>query len=66
MDNQVLPAGSGVRVISDGPFRGRKGTIRTVDTIQSLEAGAAFCFYLVDLEGTRIEEPIWFECEEVE
>jgi hypothetical protein len=66
MNNQVLPAGSRVRVISYGPFRGLKGTIRTVDTIPNLEAGEAFCFYLVELEGTHIKEPIWFACDEVE
>ena len=48
------------------PFRGLKGTIRTVDTIPGLEAGEAFCFYLVELEGTHIKEPIWFECDEVQ
>ena len=66
MNNQVLPAGSRVRVISYGPFRGLKGTIRTVDTIPGLEAGEAFCFYLVELEGTHSKEPIWFECDEVQ
>ena len=66
MNNHVLPAGSRVRVISYGPFRELKGTIRKVDTIPGLEAGEAFCFYLVELEGTHIKEPIWFECDEVE
>ena len=66
MNNQVLPAGSRVRVISYSPFRGLKGTIRKVDAIPDLEAGEAFCFYLVELEGTHIKEPIWFECDEVE
>ena len=66
MNNHVLPAGSRVRVISSGPFRELKGTIRKVDTIPGLEAGEAFCFYLVELEGTHIKEPIWFECDEVE
>lgn len=66
MNNQALPAGSRVRVISYGPFRGLKGTIRKVDTIASLEADEAFCFYLVELEGTHIKEPIWFQYDEVE
>ena len=67
MNNQVLPAGSRVRVISYGPFRGLKGTIRKVDTIPNLEAGEAHCFYLVELEGAQhIKEPIWFECDEIE
>ncbi len=66
MNNQVLPAGSRVRVISYGSFRGLKGTIRAVDTIPGLETGEAFCFYLVELEGAHIKEPIWFACDEVE
>jgi hypothetical protein len=66
MNNQVLSTGSRVRVISYGPFRGLKGTIRKVDAIPGLEAGEAFCFYLVELEGKHIKEPIWFECDEVE
>jgi hypothetical protein len=66
MNNQVLPAGSRVRVISYGPFRGLKGTIRKVDTIPGLEAGETFCFYLVELEGTHTREPVWFACDEVE
>jgi hypothetical protein len=66
MNNQVLPVGSMVRVISYGPFRGLKGTIRKVDTIPGLSAGEAFCFYLVELVGAHIKEPIWFECDEVE
>jgi hypothetical protein len=51
MNNQVLPVGSRVRVISYSPFRGLIGTIRTVDTKPDLEADEAFCFYLVELEG---------------
>jgi hypothetical protein len=66
MNNQVLPAGGRVRVISYGPFRGLKGTIRDVDTIPTPEAGEVFCFYLIELEGTHIKNPIWFECDEVE
>jgi hypothetical protein len=66
MNNQVLPSGSRVCVVSYGPFRGLKGTIRKVDTIAGLEAGVAFCFYLVELEGTHNKEPIWFEYDEVE
>ena len=55
MNNQVLPVGSRVCVISYSPFRGLIGTIRTVDTIPDLEADEAFCFYLVELEGTHIK-----------
>jgi hypothetical protein len=36
-----------------------------VNTIAD-EAEELFCFYLVALEGTHIQEPIWFEHNEVE
>jgi hypothetical protein len=65
MQNTVLPAGSLVDVTSYGPFRGLKGTVQTVNTIAD-EAEEPFCFYLVDLEGIHIQEPIWFEQDEVE
>lgn len=65
MQNTVLPVGSLVDVISYGPFRGLKGTIQTVNTIAD-EAEEQFCFYLVALEGTHIQEPIWLEHNEVE
>jgi hypothetical protein len=66
MNNQALPPNSRVRVVCYSPFRGLKGTIRKVDTIAGLEADEAFCFYLVELEGTHNKEPIWFEYDEVE
>src|SRR3989442_15101690 len=65
MQMSVLPVGSLVDVTSYSPFRGLRGTIRSVDTIPA-DLEEPFCFYLVALEGTLIEEPIWFECEEVE
>jgi hypothetical protein len=65
MQNTILPVGSLVDVISYGPFRGLKGTVQTVNTIAD-EAEEPFCFYLVALEGTRIQEPIWLEHDEVE
>lgn len=66
MNNEILPVGRRVRVISRGPFRGLKGTILTVDIIPGLEDGETFCFYLVELEGTYIKEPIWFAWDEIE
>jgi hypothetical protein len=66
MNNQVLPRGSRVRVISPAPFRGLRGTIRNVDFIPRLAEEEAFCFYLIELEGTHIRGPIWFRCNEVE
>ena len=65
MPDNVLPVGSLVDVTSYSPFRGLKGTIQMVNAIAD-EAEEPFCFYLVDLEGTHIQEPIWFEHDEVE
>jgi hypothetical protein len=50
---------------SYSPFRGLRGTIRRVDTIDA-DIEEPFCFYQVELEGAHIQEPIWFEFEEVE
>ena len=65
MHNNVLPVGSLVDVTSYGPFRGLKGTVQTVKTIAD-EAEEPVCFYLVALEATQVQEPIWFEHHEVE
>ncbi len=63
----VFATGSRIRVTSYSPFRGLKGTIRTVDTIASDREGEEpFCFYKIALEGTHVKEPIWFEYTEVE
>ncbi len=64
MQTTVLPVGSLVDVTSYCPFRGLKGTVQTVSTIAD-ETEEPFCFYLVDLEGAHIPEPIWFEHNEV-
>ncbi len=60
-----LPPGSRVQVISEGPFGGLKGTIRTINTI-SAECDEPFCFYLIALEGAHVQQPVWFEYDEVE
>ena len=65
MQTNVLPVGSLVDVISYGPFRGLRGSVQTVHIIPD-EAEELFCFYLVALEGTQIQKPIWFERDEVE
>ena len=64
----VFPVGSWVQVISYGPFRGLRGTIRSVNTISPpLDFDEEpFCFYLVALEGAQLPEPVWFEYDEVE
>ena len=64
MENYAFAEGSRVRVISYSPFRGLKGTIRSVHRIAPLEE--PFCFYQIALEGAQIKEPIWFAYEEVE
>ena len=67
MVGEVFSVGSRVRVTSYSPFRGLKGTIRTVDTIApSHEEEEPFCFYKITLEGAHVREPIWFEDGEVE
>ena len=66
MSNHVFPAGSRVRVVSYSPFRGLQGTIRTVDAIPHPDIDEPFCFYYIELEGTHLKEPIWFQHDEVE
>ena len=61
----IFPVGSLVHVTSYSPFRGLKGTILTVDAIAD-DLEEPFCFYLIALEGTHIQEPIWFEYDEVD
>jgi hypothetical protein len=65
MTYQLFPEGSRIRVSSYGPFRGLRGTIRTVDSI-SADFDEPFCFYQIVLEGAHIQEPIWFQYDEVE
>jgi hypothetical protein len=62
----VFPVGSRVRIMSYGPFRGLRGTIRSVHTIFSPDPQEPFCFYLVALEEAQWKEPVWFEYDEVE
>ena len=64
MDN-LFRVGEKVHAVSSGPFKGLGGIIQTVDTISS-RSDEPFCFYLVDLELAHLQEPIWFEREEVE
>lgn len=65
MGSSVCPAGSRVQVVSYGPFRGLRGTIRTVDIIAD-ESEDPSCFYQIVLDGSQIKQPIWFEYDEVE
>ena len=65
MQSNILPVGSLIDVTSYSPFRGLRGTIQAVNTIAD-ESEEPFCFYLVALQGTQMQEPIWFEYNEVE
>jgi len=63
--DSLFEVGNHVQITSYSPFRGLRGTIRTVDTMAS-DREEPFCFYKIALEGAHIEEPVWFECDEVE
>jgi hypothetical protein len=65
MGSSVFPAGSHVQVVSYGPFRGLRGTFRTVDIIVD-DSEESYCFYHIVLDGSQIKQPIWFEYDEVE
>jgi len=63
----LLQVGDRVRVSSYSPFRGLKGIIKIVDTISNdREDDEPFCFYSIVLEGSHVQEPIWFEYNEVD
>ena len=61
---EVYPIGSRVRVAHGSPFRGRKGTILAIHMIAT-PGEPILCFYLVALDGTQLQEPLWFEYQEV-
>jgi len=63
MSNEILPVGSRVYVTAYGPFHGLKGTVQFVDLIHCTED--TLCFYLVEVEGALIREPVWFQADEV-
>jgi hypothetical protein len=65
LDEDVFPIGSRVYVAHDSPFRGRKGIILAIHMIAT-PGEPTFCFYLVALDGTQLQEPLWFEYHEVE
>jgi hypothetical protein len=65
MGINVMPTGSRVYVTCYSPFRGLRGTVQTVHTIAT-EGEEPFCFYQVALEGTSIQDPVWFEYDEIE
>lgn len=65
MQNDILLIGNRVRVTSYGPFRGLQGIIQRVDLISD-DQEDPFCFYLIALEGSTLQAPIWFGWQEVE
>jgi len=65
LDEDVFPIGSRVYVANSSPFRGRKGTILGNHMIAT-PGEPTFCFYLVALDETQLQEPLWFEYHEVE
>lgn len=65
MGSSVFPVGSRVQVVSYGPFRGLRGTIRTVDIIAD-DSEDPYCFYHIALDGSQAKQAIWFQCDEVE
>jgi hypothetical protein len=51
-------------VANGSAFRGRKGTILGIHMIAT-PCDPTFCFYLAALDGTQLQEPLWFEYHEV-
>ncbi len=64
LDEDVFPIGSRVYVANGSAFRGRKGTILGIHMIAT-PFEPTFCFYLVALDGTQLQEPLWFDYQEV-
>ena len=64
MEGDVFPLGSRVHVANDSPFKGRKGTILAIQMIAT-PGKPTICFYLVALDGTNLQEQLWFESQGV-
>jgi hypothetical protein len=58
MNETTYTRGTLIYVTSYGPFSGRKGTIRTIDTIGEGQARATF--YLVRLQD-ELDRELWLE-----
>jgi hypothetical protein len=65
LERDIFPIGSRVRVVSNIPLRGLKGTIIAINMIAT-PGEPTFCFYKIDLDNTQLHEPLWFEYHEVE
>ena len=66
LPDMFFQVGDRIRVSTQGPFKGLKGTVLRVDSIVYPIDEKPFLFYQVELEGTHIHEPIWFQYDEVE
>ena len=67
MASHILEVGDRVRVISYGPFKGLRGTVRKVErNANAHDDEEPFFFYQIDLEESQVKEPVWFQDEEVE
>ncbi len=64
LEEDVFPIRSRVYVANGSAFRGRKGTILGIHMIAT-PGEPTFCFYLVALDGTQLQEPLWFDYQEV-
>ena len=64
LEEDVFPIGSRVYGANGSSFRGRKGTILGIHMIAT-PGEPTFCFHLVALDGTQLQEPLWFEYHEV-
>ena len=63
MSHEHFAKGKRVQVTNYSPFRGLKGTVVRVNSIDD-EGDDPFCFYLITLDSLR--EPLWFEHNEIE
>ena len=63
MDAPVIPIGARVRIINYSPYRGLAGTVQKIETIR--HENDHYEFYQIDLEGVQVNDPLWFEKEEL-
>ena len=65
MAKDVVSMGSRVRVVNDSPLKGLQGTIIAINMIAT-PGKPTLCFYKIVLDGMQPQEPMLFECHEVE
>lgn len=64
MEKTNVGIGSRVCIVSYGPFRGLKGVIKSIYSVNINDNPMRF--YLIDVEIVSLQEPVWFQDEEVE